>query len=323
MFTRCPSCRAAFRITQQQLEIATGVVRCGMCEHVFDARLFIFNEHLEQEHPPQEDTPSSELNIDASTLSSEQTITDNTLSREQSIQEVDVELTTDGNNSAIDLEVLDRELHGQQSAELSEVTNIVDDDLQLEQNTAQTQDTEPQESQAPETAIPKIIADQVSNLDKESYKFRPMMLLGGLLTISLITLLGAQVIAALKTELIPQPYREQACKWLSCTIETPRAINKIEVLNRSIYTHPTEAEALMVTLTIVNRAQFSQPYPIIQLRFLNIAGDVIAARQFSANHYLREKWVAKSLMLSSTPLSIQLEVHDVGEEVVSYDFDFL
>ena len=79
----------------------------------------------------------------------------------------------------------------------------------------------------------------------------------------------------------------------------------------------------MVTVTIINRAEFAQPYPLIQLRFLNIAGDIIAARQFGANHYLKDKWTPNQLMEPGMPLSIKLEVHDVGEEVVSYDFDFL
>ncbi len=79
----------------------------------------------------------------------------------------------------------------------------------------------------------------------------------------------------------------------------------------------------MVTVTIINRAEFPQPYPLIQLRFLNIAGDVIAARQFAANHYLKDKLASNQLMAPGLPLSIKLEVHDVGEEVVSYDFDFL
>lgn len=292
MFTRCPSCRAAFSITQQQLEIAAGMVRCGMCEHVFDAKLFLFNQTLEAEESHTENL--------------------------QETKPIDVELDA-GDNSTIDLEVLDRELHGDQAAEVSEVTNIVDDKLETEQQSAESQS----DAQVADAAIPKIIADQVSNLEKEPSKLKPIQWLGFLTVAALIAMLGLQVVAAFKLDLITKNYQDQICEWIACTIETPRALNKIEVLNRSIYTHPSETQALMVTLTIINRAQFSQPYPIIQLRFLNTAGNVIAARQFSAPHYLREKWVPQSLMASSVPLSIQLEVHDVGEEVVSYDFDFL
>jgi len=292
MFTRCPSCRAAFSITQQQLEIAAGMVRCGMCEHVFDAKLFLFNQSLEAEESHAENL--------------------------QATKPVDIELDASG-SSTIDLEVLDRELHGDEAAEVSEVTNIVDDKLEVDQESAELEN----DAQVADAVIPKIIADQVSNLEKEPSKLKPIQWLGVVSVLALIAMLGLQVVAAFKLDLIAKHYQDQICEWIACTIETPRALNKIEVLNRSIYTHPSETQALMVTLTIINRAQFSQPYPIIQLRFLNTSGNVIAARQFSAAHYLREKWSPQSLMTSSSPLSIQLEVHDVGEEVVSYDFEFL
>jgi len=37
LVTRCPSCRAAFRVTRGQIETAAGRVRCGVCLHAFDA----------------------------------------------------------------------------------------------------------------------------------------------------------------------------------------------------------------------------------------------------------------------------------------------
>ncbi|WP_317931323.1 DUF3426 domain-containing protein [Halioxenophilus sp. WMMB6] len=36
--TRCPKCRTSFRVTPAQLDSAKGVVRCGSCLHIFDAR---------------------------------------------------------------------------------------------------------------------------------------------------------------------------------------------------------------------------------------------------------------------------------------------
>lgn len=302
MFTRCPSCRAAFSITQQQLEIAAGMVRCGMCEHVFDSKLFLFDQPLEDENTYQEQD----------------------LIEKQAIENVDIELHPD-DHSAIDLEVLDRELHDQEPKNNNEITDLVDESHHTEQEAIEVEDEQllDEPVQEDKQEIPKIIADQVSNLDQESSKINVTQWLGSLTVIALIAVLSLQVVAAMKVDLIPNEYKQHVCQWLKCTIKTPRAVNRIEVLNRSIFTHPTEPDALMVTLTIVNRAEFLQPYPIIQLRFLNVSGEVIAARRFSANHYLQQKWAPQSLMAVSSPLSIQLEVHDVGEEVVSYDFDFL
>lgn len=289
MFTRCPSCRAAFSINNQQLEIAAGMVRCGMCEHVFDAQLYLF------------DQPNNDM-----------------------YETVDVELGSE-EASAIDLEFLDRELHGTHphipdppKITLPSAFDATDERDNTDKLVQETPPAEPEES-----LVPKIIADDVSNLEDETSSIHPLRWLTLLIGMALVAALSLQLIAALKLELIPAQYHTQLCQWITCTIETPRALNKIEVLNRSIYTHPTEKQALMVTLTIINRADFPQPYPFIQLRFLNIAGDVIAARQFAANHYLKEKWNPDLLMEQNIPLSIMLEVHDVGEEVVSYDFDFL
>ena len=37
IITECPSCHARFRVTDGQLKIARGQVRCGACLLVFDA----------------------------------------------------------------------------------------------------------------------------------------------------------------------------------------------------------------------------------------------------------------------------------------------
>ena len=36
MQTQCPHCDTRFRVTDAQLTIADGMVRCGICEHVFN-----------------------------------------------------------------------------------------------------------------------------------------------------------------------------------------------------------------------------------------------------------------------------------------------
>lgn len=38
MLTRCPDCHTVYRVTEEQLQAASGRVRCGRCGEVFDAR---------------------------------------------------------------------------------------------------------------------------------------------------------------------------------------------------------------------------------------------------------------------------------------------
>ncbi|MDK3023949.1 DUF3426 domain-containing protein [Cupriavidus taiwanensis] len=54
LVTRCPACRTAFRLVADQLRLRQGLVRCGQCETVFDAR-----EHLIEIPLPADSTAPS------------------------------------------------------------------------------------------------------------------------------------------------------------------------------------------------------------------------------------------------------------------------
>ncbi|SOY50648.1 Conserved hypothetical protein [Cupriavidus taiwanensis] len=56
LVTRCPACRTAFRLVADQLRLRQGLVRCGQCETVFDAR-----EHLIEIPLPAGTTAGSAL----------------------------------------------------------------------------------------------------------------------------------------------------------------------------------------------------------------------------------------------------------------------
>lgn len=44
MYTKCPDCNAVFRVTEEQLKIAEGLVRCGLCDAVFNGQ-----EHIHED----------------------------------------------------------------------------------------------------------------------------------------------------------------------------------------------------------------------------------------------------------------------------------
>jgi len=50
--SRCPACATTFRVVDAQLQQADGWVRCGACQHVYDAR-----PGLQPELPPPDDLP--------------------------------------------------------------------------------------------------------------------------------------------------------------------------------------------------------------------------------------------------------------------------
>ncbi|MDP1897592.1 MAG: zinc-ribbon domain-containing protein, partial [Sulfurimicrobium sp.] len=42
--TACPECQTRFRVTEEQLQMRNGSVRCGRCSHVFNALATLIDE---------------------------------------------------------------------------------------------------------------------------------------------------------------------------------------------------------------------------------------------------------------------------------------
>lgn len=58
LITRCPSCLTTFEVLPSQLDQAAGQVRCGHCQHVFDARAAQVQPDAGDVATPAPDTPA-------------------------------------------------------------------------------------------------------------------------------------------------------------------------------------------------------------------------------------------------------------------------
>lgn len=131
-----------------------------------------------------------------------------------------------------------------------------------------------------------------------------------------------------RTELVKinelRPWLEKACDLVAqCNLPQARDPSQFLLSSKNIFTHPNEKNALMVSATIINQADFAQAYPLIELRFSNVRGQTIAARRFSAEEYLGIDTEHISQIPAHTPISFNLEIVDPGEEMISYEFEFL
>lgn len=58
MYTRCPECQTAFRVTVAQLKARDGLVRCGRCDSIFRADLHLFAAPAAAARGAEEETES-------------------------------------------------------------------------------------------------------------------------------------------------------------------------------------------------------------------------------------------------------------------------
>lgn len=150
-----------------------------------------------------------------------------------------------------------------------------------------------------------------------------------LLWIVLILLAGAalagQYIASHFEELARQdqyrPTFEQLCPLLGCTVPSKVDIDRIKSSNLVVRSHPEFAGALVVDAILYNRAPFSQPFPLLELRFADLNGKMIANRRFKPGEYLTGD-MAKTEMPPQTPIHIALDILDPGPKAVNYSLSF-
>ncbi|VVO28228.1 DUF3426 domain-containing protein [Pseudomonas fluorescens] len=147
----------------------------------------------------------------------------------------------------------------------------------------------------------------------------------------LLILLGAgalagQYIAYHFDELARQdqyrPWFQQFCPQIGCTVPSKVDIAKIKSSNLVVRSHPEFNGALVVDAIIYNRAPFSQPFPLLELRFADLNGHLIASRRFKPGEYLNGDLEGMAEMPPQTPIHIALDILDPGAKAVNYSLSF-
>lgn len=118
-----------------------------------------------------------------------------------------------------------------------------------------------------------------------------------------------------------EPWVRQACDRLGCPLSPRTDPASLHLVGRQVHSHPGHPDALMITGRLENRADFPQPWPILELVFMDIMGNPVAARRFAPETYLVHP--PEGLMPPTQPAELRLDVEDPGPAAVSYRFRFL
>ncbi|MDH3325337.1 MAG: zinc-ribbon domain-containing protein [Gammaproteobacteria bacterium] len=123
-----------------------------------------------------------------------------------------------------------------------------------------------------------------------------------------------------------KPVIENLCMNLNkiypCDISAAKDASAIELLERNVVSHPNAKNALLITSTIENKAEFDQAFPNLILTFSDINQKIIAKRKFSPAEYLSKDVDIEAGMKAKVPMKLMLEIVDPGEEAVNFEFNF-
>lgn len=119
-----------------------------------------------------------------------------------------------------------------------------------------------------------------------------------------------------------RPWFEQLCPNIGCTLPSKVDISQIRSSNLVVRSHPEFSGALIVDAILYNRAPFAQPFPLLEMRFADLGGQLVASRRFKPSEYLAGELAGQHEMPPQTPIHISLDILDPGPRAVNYSLSF-
>jgi len=154
---------------------------------------------------------------------------------------------------------------------------------------------------------------------KSPWLFRGMMFL--LLCVLASGLYIARERNTLRNNPIARPVLVAACAVFNCEVPQRVDLSSLRVLQRSVFSHPTIENALVINVAFRNEAEFDQQYPVLVIRLSDRNGRLVAKRDFLPADYL-DQWQTSDTLDAGKRLDISLEVNDPGQNARSFELDF-
>lgn len=325
MFSQCPQCHSVFQVSDAQLKIAAGEVRCGQCLNVFNA---LENQREDLLRKNKHSKKAEQKKVKAETSLETETVAGNRpgpASSEAIAEAVDA-LKTDFDktskiHSAIESESIRQKSPAPENKDITADTGQAMGDKQASSpaSTATPDDTE--QDTGP-VEIPTVLLEdlQAEAVIRQQGSRLPWFF-GNLF---LIVALALQAVYFNRYELARnpqyQPWLASACSIAGCDLVQSQDIDQIEIISRGVHTHPSRPQALVAYTTITNNADFPQPYPLIILTFGDISGARLAQRRFLPEEYLKDTADLADGMAPNRTVRIELEMTDPGKEAVNFEF---
>lgn len=114
-------------------------------------------------------------------------------------------------------------------------------------------------------------------------------------------------------------YLARLCDVVGC--ELPVRVDMAAIRSQRLHVgvDPDRPEALRAELVLINRAEWPQPFPDLELRFSTIRGEAVASERFTPAEYLAGELTGAREMPPGSPIRIALQLADPGSEAVNYE----
>lgn len=115
---------------------------------------------------------------------------------------------------------------------------------------------------------------------------------------------------------------ESACFLAGCELPAQVDVSQLRSSNLLVRPHPEFPNALAIDAMLYNRADYSQPFPVLLMQFTDSQGREVASRRFRPDEYLSGELAGAELMPPQVPIRVALSMLDPGPRAVSYTLEF-
>lgn len=318
MLTQCPACNTTFRVTAEQIKAKGGRVRCGQCQHAFNALDTLIDALPDSTH-----APATEKRLDH--LAPPQHLLDETATDATNSCTGDNDWITSIEIVEFPEDILDFETsaeeprenfsghpaHAEMPMEVASLTGSLTD---LPEDTEEEKSVENSAVEAfthnPTEQTDILLDGPFADLPKSIATRRWPWIVGSVL---LLVTLGGQAVLALRTPLaksLPaaQPAIAVLCRIVPCTTHLPAQADLLSIEGSDLHPDPTKAGRLVVSATLKNRAAFSQQFPHLELTLTDIADKAILRKALPPTTYLPANTITANGMLPNADVAVNLVI---------------
>lgn len=289
MYCRCPECQTVFSVTKTQLQGRDGLVRCGHCTTVFRGDLNLVDGPDSKPAPAKPSTPppSEKPEQPPAPKTPAQTPTPAAAANEP-VNEIVI--PAPATLKPVQINTSKKPMH-----------------------------IRPEQQQLSKDEVKDILHELVGR--KPGDRTRPLF--WGLGILLLFVLLAGQTLFYYRDTLAWHPtigpYIQLACKKLDCSIAARRDVALIELTGTTVAPHPKYKNILRVKATLINRAKYNQPFPLMEVKLTNRRGGTTSRRLFAPDQYLKDKAQVTDGMPRNTAVTAILDVNNPDRKTEGYE----
>lgn len=143
-----------------------------------------------------------------------------------------------------------------------------------------------------------------------------------LLTLALVAQIGWAERARWLDDAHVRPWIDEVCLRLGCQLPLRRDEHQLQLVSRDIRPHPSVANALIISATLRNAADFAQPFPVIEITLSDLDEHRIAMRRFQPAEYIGDARALAAGLAAGANAALVFEVADPGKNAVAFEFRF-